>query len=68
MSNSSDNHADGELPLDFLAFLQQRLGVTSDLALATLADWVGSYEPVKRRAQVGSADCRANNLPMPLVA
>ena len=45
MSVSSFPRAPEALPQDFLAHLEQRLGLAAGDVALTLADWVTSYEP-----------------------
>jgi hypothetical protein len=42
----------GELPLDFLTHLQQRLGIGREASLKMLGEWLLSYEPRARTAGV----------------
>lgn len=42
-----------DLPCDFLAYLERRLGVGSDDALSALANWIREYEPLVERDENG---------------
>jgi hypothetical protein len=44
------------LPLDFLQQLEMSLDVDRETALATLADWLLSYEPLTRRESAFSSE------------
>jgi hypothetical protein len=40
----------GDLPFDFLTFLERRLALSRESALAALADWLTHYEHEAERA------------------